>query len=326
MPTVIPGLENSEACADFLELEVGGDGMWQVGRDGVRRILTTRDRKVEFIAFRDRTLAYVKSSMGYPAIYPVPYVSFTGPAEAILMDLDGTSVRSEPFWIWIIQQTIARLIDNPRFELAHEDEPHVSGHSVSEHLQYCIEKYAPGYTVEEARRHYFDITRYELSEITAGRGHVSAFLPSPGLKEFLLAAKGAGIRIGLVTSGLHEKAWPSILSVFRTLELGDPLDFYDCIITAGTALRKGQAGTLGELCAKPHPFLYAETARVGLGVPPERRHRVIGIEDSCAGVVAIRLAGFAAIGVEGGNIRAGGTTPLLWAECRDLTEVIPLLI
>ena len=173
---------------------------------------------------------------------------------------------------------------------------------MSEHLSYCIRKYCPHKTVEEARGHYFEIVHYEMAEIMAGRGRLNAFEPAPGLNEFLYKLKENGVKIGLVTFGLHEKAWPEILSAFRTLKMGDPLEFYDAIITAGHAIRKGQAGTLGELAPKPHPWLYAETARIGLGILLSRLHRVIGMEDSGAGVVSIRLAGFAALGVRGGNI------------------------
>jgi beta-phosphoglucomutase len=129
-----------------------------------------------------------------------------------------------------------------------------------------------------------------------------------------------------VTSGLHEKAWPEILSAFRTLGLGDPLEFYDAIITAGYPMQKGVgAGTLGELSPKPHPWLYAETARVGLGIPFERRHRVIGIEDSGAGVCSIRLAGFAAIGFGGGNIDQSGTSALCTHHCDTFTEILRVI-
>ena len=83
-----------------------------------------------------------------------------------------------------------------------------------------------------------------------------------------------------MTSGLHEKAWPEIVSVFRALKMGDPRDFYDAIITAGFPLRRGEAGTLGELSPKPHPWLYAEAARVGLGIPFEACNSILGIEDS----------------------------------------------
>lgn len=137
-----------------------------------------------------------------------------------MMDLDGTTVLSEDFWVWIIEQSTARLLGNPKFQLEDADIPHVSGHSVSEHLQYCIDKYCPGKSVAEARQHYFEITSHELSEIEAGRGRDDAFKAAPGLKDFLLETKGAGIKLGLVTSGLYEKAWPEILSVFRSSSFG----------------------------------------------------------------------------------------------------------
>lgn len=322
----IIGLENRNFEGHFHELEASENRMFKVGVDGVEQILTPLDRKVELIAFKDKTLVYVKSAMGYPAIYPLADTSFEGPAEAVLMDLDGTSVYSEPFWMWIIEQTTGRLIGNPKFKLEHEDEPHVSGHSVSEHLQYCIDKYCPDKSVEEARKYYFEITNHELKEIMQGRGHTNAFKPMDGLKDFLMALKDNNIKIGLVTSGLYEKAWPEIVSAFKTLDLGDPKDFYDAIITAGQALRKGQTGTLGELSPKPHPWLYAETARVGLGISPSKRHKVIGIEDSAAGVLSIRLAGFSAIGIAGGNIEASGVTPFLHSKYGNLMDSLPLIL
>jgi beta-phosphoglucomutase-like phosphatase (HAD superfamily) len=226
------------------------------------------------------------------------------------MDLDGTTVHSEAFWIWIIQQSTASLLDKAGFELEESDLPYVSGHSVSEHLQYCVNKYCPDRTVEEARNYYFEHTHREMRLILEGKGRPGAFRPSPGIREFLLELKAMGIRIALVTSGLYEKAYPEILDAFRTLKMGDPKDFYDAIITAGHALRRGQTGTLGELSPKPHPWLYAESFRVGLGMPYADRSSAIGIEDSGAGVVSIRLAGIQPWGIAGGNIDPSGTRGL----------------
>lgn len=328
MAEKLPGLGiiPDELANEPVELETAGGGMFKTGRDGVLRILAPKDKKVEFIVFEDKCLAYVKSAMGYPAIYPVAEPRFEAPAEAVLMDLDGTSVHSEHFWIWVIEQATARLLGDPKFTLEDADLPFVSGHSVSEHLQYCIKKYCPDKKVEEARKHYFDITHYELHEISEGRGRPDAFTPSPGLKDFLLTLKDRNVKIGLVTSGLFEKAWPEILSAFRTLKMGNPLDFYDAIISAGHAIRKGQVGTLGELAPKPHPWLYAETARVGLGVEPSHSHRVVGMEDSSAGVVSIRLAGFCVIGVGGGNIAQSGVRFLVKREAGTLLESLPFIL
>lgn len=228
--------------------------------------------------------------------------------------------------MWIIERTVAALRNDPDFHFVPEDFPHVAGHSVSEHLSYCIEKYCPSATLEQARDVYFELVAREMKEIEEGRGHVEAFRPAPHLKEFLLELKAHGVKIGLVTSGLFEKAWPEILAAFRTMGMGNPLDFYDSIISAGTPLRKGQVGTLGELEPKPHPWLYAETAAVGLGIGPEDRHRVAGIEDSSAGVMAIRLAGFYTVGVAGGNYAVGGVRALVNLECQTLADALPVLL
>jgi len=315
-----------ESRDGMVPLPQTSDGRFIAGRDGAVHIWATGDRKVEFVEFREHVLAHVLSQMGYPAYYPVHPVRMEKPVKAVLMDLDGTTVHSEEFWIWIIEQTTASLLGDPTFRLEAADFSHVSGHSVSEHLQHCIQKYAPGKSVEDARRHYFDHTGREMREIMEGRGKEGAFTPAPGIREFLLELKKAGIQVGLVTSGLHEKAWPEILSAFRTLDMGDPAEFYDASITAGFPLRPGFPGTLGELSPKPHPWLYAETARVGLGIPFEDRHHVVGIEDSGAGICSIRLAGFASIGIQGGNIVESGTLGLCNHFCQDFEEILKILI
>jgi len=325
MDLILPGLGVVRASDGLVPLEACSDGRFQVGRDGVRHVLTPSDRRVEFIVFDDRTLAFVNSSLGYPAYYPVHAAGIEHPVRAVLMDLDGTTVRSEPFWVWMIEKTTGSLLGDPSFTLDESDLPYVSGFSVSEHLQYCIQKYCPSRTVEEARPFYFEHTHRAMKEILEGRGRTDAFVPAPGVKEFLLALKQHGIRIGVVTSGLYEKAWPELVAAFRTMELGDPREFYDAIVTAGFPMRAGEPGTLGELSPKPHPWLYAEVCRVGLGIPFEDRQHVVGLEDSGAGVCAVRLAGFAAIGMAGGNISESGTRPLCQRYCESFDEALAII-
>lgn len=306
--------------------EIKRNEFFETGKDGVRKILTPDDKKIDIIEFDDKKLCLVKSGMGYPAIYPMHETHFEPKAEAILMDLDGTSVHSENFWMWVIERTTAQLLGNDNFKRETEDEPFISGHSVSEHLQYMIDKYAKGESLELARQYYFEIVNYEMDEILKGRGKQDAFTPAPNLKEFLMTVKKEGIKIGLVTSGLYEKAMSEIISAFKQLDMGDPVDFYDSIITAGQTLRKGQTGTLGELEPKPHPWLYAETARVGLGIQFEQRHKVIGVEDSSAGVVSIKLAGFSCVGISGGNIDRAGVADLCDYKISDLLELLNIII
>jgi len=332
VPTAMPNLITIPYLGAFppgsglVPLETTSDGRFLTGRDGVVSLAATGDGKVEFVAFRDHALAHVTSALGYGAYYPVYPASLEKPVRAVLMDLDGTSVHSEGFWIWIIERTTASLLRDPGFGLETVDLRYVSGHSVSEHLQYCIAKYCPHRTLEEARILYFEHTRREMVAILEGRGRTDAFVPAPGLRPFLLALKERGIQIGLVTSGLYEKAYPEIVAAFRALGMGDPREFYDAIITAGHPLRRGEVGTLGELSPKPHPWLYAEAARVGLGIPFEERSRVIGIEDSGAGVCAIRLAGFSVIGLAGGNIVESGTRALCFSYFQDLAEALDVIL
>jgi beta-phosphoglucomutase len=327
---IMKALENANKVespigAALIDLYQTSDGLYQLGQQNVSAIQTSRDGKVEFVSINGKTIAHVKSAMGYPAYYPVHSVEIKRPIKAVLMDLDGTSVKSEAFWMWIIEKTMASLLKEPTFELEEVDTPFVSGHSVSEHLKYCIDKYCPGQSVEDARALYFEHTRLEMNDILNGGGKENAFTPTEGLKPFLLELKAMGIKIGLVTSGLYEKAWPEIVSAFRTLDMGDPEDFYDSVISAGFPLRKGEAGTLGELCPKPHPWLYAEICRIGLGIDFEDREHVIGIEDSGAGLTSIRLAGFNAIGISGGNIVESGMKGLCHYYCHDFDEILKII-
>ena len=322
----IPSIGVFDEDCGFIKLDKCSDGFHEVGKNGVKSITATGDKKVEFISYEDKTIAYVTSSMGYPAYYPVHEVKFEKPLKAVLMDLDGTSVRSEEFWIWIIEMTTASLLGNPDFKLEEADMPFVSGHSVSEHLQYCIDKYCPDKTIEEARNYYFEHTHREMNEILEGRGKGRRLCAVSRNQGILLALKEKGVKIGLVTSGLYEKAWPEIMSAFDTLKMGEKAeDFYDASITAGYPLRKGSVGTLGELSPKPHPWLYAEVARVGLGIPFEDRNHVVGIEDSGAGVVSIKLAGFPTIGIGGGNIEKSGTKPLCDYYCENFDEILKII-
>ena len=321
----IPDLGEVDATSGFHLLDKTEDGKFIAGKNGVEFVVATGDQKVEFVSFGTHSLACVKSAIAYPVYYPVYPVKTEYPLNAVLMDLDGTTVRSEEFWIWIIEMTTASMLGNPKFQLEESDIPFVSGHSVSEHLQYCIDKYCPGESLEKARNYYFEHTHREMEEIMAGRGKDGAFTPTEGVKDFLLELKDMGIKIGLVTSGLYEKAWPEILSAFKTLGMGDPKDFYDAIISAGFPLRKGSVGTLGELSPKPHPWLYSETSIVGLGEAFADRSKVIGIEDSGAGACSVRLAGYTTIGIAGGNIESSGTKAVCTHFCDTFADIMKII-
>jgi hypothetical protein len=78
---------------------------------------------------------------GVVATYPLPKCCFEPKANAVLMDLDGTSVQSEEFWIYLIEKTAQTLAKNKKIVFTEEDIPFVSGFTTIEHLSYCIKKF-----------------------------------------------------------------------------------------------------------------------------------------------------------------------------------------
>jgi len=277
----------------------------------------TKDEKAYFILQHGRALVYFPTKISIPVYYEFKPVLKPEKIKAVLMDLDGTSVKSEPFWVWVIEEVTRQLLNKADFRFTADDQPFVSGHSVSEHLIYVLKKYCSQTKLSTARNLYFDIVHTEMKKIVQGRGKKNIFKAAPYLKEFLLNLKKNHIKIGVVSSGLYEKAWPELISAFHSIGLGNPLKFYDAIVTAGFSIKKGQAGTLGELESKPHPWLYAE-ALFALHVRPEE---TIAIEDSGAGILSIRTAGIYAVGVEKGNIVSGGERPLCSLWTKNLKEV-----
>ncbi len=259
---------------------------------------------------------------GVEAIYPWDDLPKPHDIQYILMDLDGTSVMSETFWIYVIGRTTAKLLDNPEFALQEEDEPFVQGFTTLEHLDYCKRKYGFKQSLEDATLVYHQTAEEELDKAMKGTGVKHAFVPRPGLKEFLLEVKRRGIKIGLATSGLDYKAIPEIVSAFRDLDMGDPLDFYDATISGGRRKNGKDYGTMGELCAKPHPWIYKELA-LGLGVTDFSR--AVALEDSSAGVISAHLAGLNVIGMDDGNLKKSGFDKGCYKLVSDFNQVLDLL-
>lgn len=240
---------------------------------------------------------------GVDCIYKRKMVPFSKPVRYVRMDLDGTSVKSEEFWIRRIQETIGKVSHHPDFTLSEDDLPYVSGFTTAEHLSYCLEKYKIPVSRNDALKVYHALTKERLERIRSGKEKTDAFQPREGLKEFLFCLKNKEIQIGLATSGLDYKAIGEIESAFSLLGLGKPTDFYDAIITGGKQKEKGSYGTLGERASKPHPWIYAELA---FGLSIQDKSQAIVIEDSSAGVISARTAGFNAIEFKDGNLYASG--------------------
>lgn len=287
-------------------------------------IMSENKYKLQGIEIRDREGGFDcdVNTLSVKATYHVDDVIFEPRAKALLMDLDGTSVKSEEFWIWLIEKTVKEISKNDKFELSEADIPFVSGYTSIQHLEYCIKKYGINADVFEADKVYHKLAAFELNEIMEGRGNTSAFKPREHLKEFLTEVKNAGVKIGLVTSGLEYKAIPEVVSTFREIGLGDPLEFYDAIITGGKR-KTGNYGTMGELCAKPHPWIYAE---IGTALAGNENNKIIAMEDSSSGVVSARTAGYNVIGLNDGNLIKSGTDKLCIKCVDNFDEALKIIL
>ena len=105
--------------------------------------------------------------------------------------------------------------------------------------------------------------------------------------------------------------------------MGDPLKFYDSIITGGDRKNVGAYGTVGEIASKPHPFIYSELAHLGLSVKNDSH--VLGIEDSSAGVLSLRFAGLPVVGLNTVNISKSGLDSFCYKKVDNLIEILEIL-
>lgn len=302
------------------------NGLFQTGCDGVEDIIESKDGQYTFLCYKDKTIVQLRSGGIYDAYYSLPDPVFEGPARYVLMDLDGTAIDSEHFWIGIIQKSISQLMGNPKFCFEDADLPHVSGYSVAEHLRYCIEKYCPDKKLQDAREIYKELEYRELTMLLHGTGHIDAFRPMDGLKDFIRELKKREIKIALVSSGSRFKVQAEVAAACRQIGVESETEIFDCVMTGGIAVQKGEFGTVNEMAAKPHPWMYAEAARSGLGITDREYPKVIGLDDSAAGIMSLRLAGFEAIGMAGGNIITSGIAPLARKSGCCLLEALPVIL
>jgi HAD superfamily hydrolase (TIGR01509 family) len=182
--------------------------------------------------------------------------------EAVLWDMDGTLVDTEPYWI------------ETEYALAEEyggswSEAHAmnlvgsdllsSGRYIQQHMRVPLDP-------EEIVERLLDGVVARVQESVPWR---------PGAVELLTALTGAGVRCALVTMS-YERFVAPILShlppeTFRVIVTGDQVEF-----------------------GKPHPEPYL-TAAAALGVRPED---CVAVEDSNTGAKSAEAAGCTVLVVE----------------------------
>jgi HAD superfamily hydrolase (TIGR01509 family) len=183
------------------------------------------------------------------------------PSFAVLFDMDGTLIDSEPYWLASEQALAAEH----KGKWTHEE-----GLSIV------------GLSLDHSSKVFKDKTRVDLepseivTRLTADvQSQLEKVIPwRPGAKELLLDLRKNGVKTALVTMSLHRMAQQVVDAI--------EFDAFDVIVAGDDVLR-----------GKPHPEPYLKAAEQ-LGFRPER---CIAFEDSISGITSAEAAGTMAIGI-----------------------------
>ncbi len=182
--------------------------------------------------------------------------------QAVLWDMDGTLVDTEPYWIEVEHAMAAKYGG----EWTEADAMAMVGNNLLDSGRYMQERWGvdltPAAIVEELLDGVVDM----VGESVPWR---------PGARELLEALGAAGVRCGLVTMSYARFAAPILAQLppetFRVIVTGDQVEF-----------------------GKPHPEPYL-TAAAALGV---QAGECVAIEDSNTGAKSAEAAGCTVLVVE----------------------------
>lgn len=209
---------------------------------------------------------------------------------AVLLDMDGTLVDTEPDWIVCEQELVAAY----------------GGHWSDDDARALVGKpllVSAGYLVAVGG---VDLPPEEIVErlLDGVVARVQARIPwTPGARELLAALGQAGVPVALVTMSYRRLA-EAVLD-------GLPEGSFGAVVT-GDEVREG----------KPHPEPYLRAATI-LGVDPRDS---VAVEDSPTGVASAEAAGCVTVAVAGmldvppapGRIQVGSLRDLTVARLEEL--------
>jgi len=215
-----------------------------------------------------------------------------GSLRAVLFDMDGLLVNTEPQWFAAEQQTAAWLGGS----WTRADQHALLGSNL---------EFAGDYLVRHTKASVSRaaVMTHLRSAMTSQLRHDGATLHD-GALELINTLRAATLPLGLVTSSVREHV---------DIVLGQlPANVFDVIVTAESVERR-----------KPHPDPYL-TAVDQLGVPAEW---AVALEDSPTGVAAAEDAGCAVVAVPSVVNVPAGPRRLVVSSLRDVTlDVLQVLV
>lgn len=183
------------------------------------------------------------------------------PIAAIILDMDGLMVDTEPLYKTAWQAACAEL----GFELNDERYAKIVGRPLPDCERVLAEEFGPTFPLDTLRARWPAIWRDEVGRL--------GIQTKPGLEELLALATEHALDVAVATSTNAD--WAN-----STLERAGLSNRFEVIVT-GDQIARG----------KPAPDIYLEVAR-RLGVAPAA---CVAIEDSEAGIQSIAAAGMIGI-------------------------------
>ncbi|WP_312028438.1 HAD family hydrolase [Cellulosimicrobium composti] len=182
--------------------------------------------------------------------------------QAVLWDMDGTLVDTEPYWIAAEHE----LVEAHGGTWTHEDAMSLVGNPLRESAKVLRDRGGVDLPVDE-------IVAFLIGRVI---DQVRVEVPwQPGARELLATLRDAGVRCALVTMSYRELAAP-------VADLAPEGAFE--VLVCGDEVERGKPD--------PEPYLLA-ARRLGVDVT-----RCVAVEDSPAGIASARASGAATLGVQ----------------------------
>ena len=181
---------------------------------------------------------------------------------AVLWDMDGTLIDSEPYWMKS-EGAFAKANNSPWSE---QDGMSLIGMSLYDSSKIIKDKVGSDLEPEQIIERLTDEVTAQLKQEVLWR---------PGARELLLILRKKKIKTALVTMSMHRMAKQVVDSI--------GFDAFDVIVAGDDVLH-----------GKPHPEPYLKAAEL-LGVKPED---CVAFEDSISGLKSAEAAGTRAVGIK----------------------------
>ncbi|MBT1279535.1 beta-phosphoglucomutase [Thermoanaerobacter sp. CM-CNRG TB177] len=209
----------------------------------------------------------------------------------VIFDLDGviTDTARYHYLAW------KKLADELGIYFDEVINERLKGVSRLESLEIILEKSDKKYSQEE--KEYYANKKNEYYKEMIKRITPQDLLP--GVERFIEELKKRGIKAAIASVSKNA------FTVLENLKIKDKFDY----IVDANEIKHG----------KPDPEIFLNAAK-HLGIPPER---CIGIEDSAAGITAIKRAGMYAVGV--GNPETVKEADLILKDLSEAYKILELL-